>query len=459
MADNPPTHPAQPDTGAVLPGLRVFISYPRGGATHTWAEKVHADLERRGALVWRDEHGIAEGDENWYARIRDGLERADAVACIVGADSEGSRWQQREMLRADNLGLPVVVFRTAAVTLPFHVIEKQPVELRDASAPAPSFETLAQALALAAPRKTLRSSKTTPTEAHDTAQRQREKAYLADLLANDLSTHEVRDEPLAGLQRRSNSLARSHKDLPIKTDVLLRAFKQQDPSAPDPSPQKYTDVLKAYRELPRRGIRRLAVLGEPGAGKSFSLERIACDYARRALRDASAPFPLLVKLGLWTREADTLEAFIERQLGDLGHDFVALRGQGRAVLLLDGTNEIPPQQRQLKAEQLRHLAEDRRFAAVVLSCREHDFAADYALRFDTLTLQPLSPLQICGFLQRAYKLDHGEHAGPPLAEQRFWQIAAGRVAGLASRRRELRAVLDRRGGAERKPECLFQHLG
>ena len=43
-------------------------------------------------------------------------------------------------------------------------------------------------------------------------------------------------------------------------------------------------------------LRRLAVLGEPGAGKSFSLERIACEAARRALRDPAAPVPLLLRL-------------------------------------------------------------------------------------------------------------------------------------------------------------------
>ncbi len=206
---------------------------------------------------------------------------------------------------------------------------------------------------------------------------------------------------------------------------MLRALKLQDSAAPAPAAQECSDVLDVYRALPGRRIRRLAVLGEPGAGKSFSLERIACDYARRALHEPAAPIPLLVRLGLWTREGEALLAFIERQLGDLGRDVLALRDQSRAVLLLDGLNEIPPQQRRLKATQLRELAEEERFAAVVVSCRERDFEADYHLPFDTLTLQPLSPPQILRFLQRAYVLQLGREQGLAQAEQRFWQMAGG----------------------------------
>ena len=111
---------------------------------------------------------------------------------------------------------------------------------------------------------------------------------------------------------------------------------------------------------------------------------------------------LLVRFGLWTRDSDALPSFIERQLVKLGRDVVALRDQGRAVLLLDGLNEIPPHERRLKAKEVREMAEDERYAAVLVSCRERDFEADYDLPFDTLTLKPLSPPQIHRFLLVIY---------------------------------------------------------
>jgi hypothetical protein len=214
------------------------------------------------------------------------------------------------------------------------------------------------------------------------------------------------------------------KTVRMDTDAILRAFNMDATAAERPEEKSYPDVLEAYRNLQHRPVRRLAVLGEPGAGKSFSLERIAVEYARRALGDPRAPLPLLVPLGFWTREVETLEDFIERQLGGLGRYFRALRDQQRAVLLLDAMNEIPPGQRKLKASQIQRVAQDERFASVVVSCREKDFESGFRLPFDTLTLQPLKPSQILEFLCRALSSHYDRDAGEE-ADARFWQLAGG----------------------------------
>jgi hypothetical protein len=117
-------------TAPNLEGLRVFVSYPRGGLGHTWADAVQSHLESLGAEVWRDEDAIREGNENWYRRIEEGLAKSDVVICIVGLDTEQSDWQTREMLRAVELRKPVVPLRVAKVALPFCLQEKQPVEAR-----------------------------------------------------------------------------------------------------------------------------------------------------------------------------------------------------------------------------------------------------------------------------------------------------------------------------------------
>ncbi len=61
--------PSQPAMKLDSLRLRIFISYPRYGAAHTWAAAVEAHLLREGARPWRDETGVLEGDPNWYARI------------------------------------------------------------------------------------------------------------------------------------------------------------------------------------------------------------------------------------------------------------------------------------------------------------------------------------------------------------------------------------------------------
>ena len=86
--DKPPSKPDAASRSA------RFCELPAGGETHIWARKVHADLEARGATVWRDEHSIEEGDGDWVARIREGLEHAKVVVGLVGTDTDASVWQR-----------------------------------------------------------------------------------------------------------------------------------------------------------------------------------------------------------------------------------------------------------------------------------------------------------------------------------------------------------------------------
>lgn len=119
--------PSQP--AMKLDSLRIFISYPRGGAAHTWAEAVEAHLRREGARAWRDETGVREGDPNWYARIESELHAADLLVAIIGMDSEVCRWQTRELLAADQRGKTIVALRVDdRAPMPLVLCEKQPVE-------------------------------------------------------------------------------------------------------------------------------------------------------------------------------------------------------------------------------------------------------------------------------------------------------------------------------------------
>ncbi|NRF72222.1 SUMF1/EgtB/PvdO family nonheme iron enzyme [Aquincola sp. S2] len=408
---------------AALASLRIFVSYPRGGAAHTWADKLHAELRARGAIVWHDEYSIQPGASNWLASIEDGLRRAHVVVCVIGQESGGCRWQEREMLRADQLGLPLLACRVADVEMPLYAIERQPIELREPV----DWQSVVHALLAFK----LRPTSVEPTQSPpDPARRKRELAYLNAFVSGDLSAHEERYEPVAGEVRRGPTLERSHKGLRtgLRIDVtsVLEAFGYRDVPQVDDAPVRHADVLDAYRALSTRPIRRLVVLGEPGAGKSFSLQRIAVDHARLAIDDGAAPLPVLVQLGLWTRAAEPLGALIERQLGDaLGPDFETLLAEHRVVLMLDGLNEIPPGQRHDKAAELRLMAEDDRFAAVLVSCRERDFREEFNLPFDRVTLQPLRPAQVLRFLRRVYRLDRGDDEGEREAERRFWALAGG----------------------------------
>lgn len=254
-------------------------------------------------------------------------------------------------------------------------------------------------------------------------QRRAEIAWLHNLLHRKLTDRAALYVPLEGVEHSSPAAERVLKKVPIATESLFRAFGMAEAASRSLEVTAYADVLDAYRALGSRPVRRLAVLGEPGAGKSFSLERIALADADRAIHDELAPIPLLVPLGLWTREGESLEEFIARSLGGLGRHLPALIAQRRAVLLLDAINEIPPGQRRHKATQILALAHDQRLASVVVSCREKDFA-EFSLPFDTLTLQPLSPPRVRDFLRRYHEVQMGKGT-IDAADARFWQIAGG----------------------------------
>lgn len=406
-----------------LANLRIFISYPRGGAAHTWAEAVQTHLAREGARAWRDETGVAEGDPDWSDRIEGELLAADLVVAIVGTDSAVCRWQKRELLTADQRGKPVVALRIDdRAPMPFAISEKQPVEARPDRAT--TLAALTEAIARAAPAP-LPSSNPMDAEADaiPPEQRRAESAWLDDLVYRKLTDRAARYVPLEGVERNSSAPERALKQVRIPTESVFRAFGVAESAERSVATTPYSDVLDAYRALGGRRVRRLAVLGEPGAGKSFSLERIALAYPDRAIRDMHAPVPLLVALGLWTREGESLEDFIARNLGDLGRYLPALIAQGRAALLLDAINEIPPGQRRHKAAQILALAQDERLVSVVVSCREKDFA-EFSLPFDTLTLQPLNPPRVQDFLHRHFEALLGKRADDE-ADARFWQIAGG----------------------------------
>jgi predicted NACHT family NTPase len=202
---------------------------------------------------------------------------------------------------------------------------------------------------------------------------------------------------------------------------LRRPSATQQPMAS----RDFGDILTAFGQ-----VKRAALLGRPGAGKTTTLNKLAADLARRAKSDAAAPLPLLVSLGDWTGK-EPLPAFLADHLPEIGWALNALSHAKRMVLLLDGLNEIPTHQRQAKTQQVRALiGKLEKDTPVYVSCRADDYVGELDLDLDTLTLQPLSPPQIRAVLHHWLCLQFGD-GGPERAERLFWQLAGDpALAGL-----------------------------
>lgn len=126
-----------------------------------------------------------------------------------------------------------------------------------------------------------------------------------------------------------------------------------------------------------RKMKQVALLGEPGCGKTTTMWLLAVNLLEAARNDPKQPVPLLIRLGRWTEAKQPLPHFIASQLGGLGPYLETLLKDKRAALLLDGLNELPVSQRESKYSQveefIRHHKEQHKDLLAVVSCRELDY--------------------------------------------------------------------------------------
>jgi predicted NACHT family NTPase len=84
----------------------------------------------------------------------------------------------------------------------------------------------------------------------------------------------------------------------------------------------------------------IVILGEPGAGKTTTLQKIVSEQARVRLADTPGRVPLFVRPSQQDERApfDFLKAEWEQRTGS---DFADAVAAGRVLLLADGINELP----------------------------------------------------------------------------------------------------------------------
>ena len=140
------------------------------------------------------------------------------------------------------------------------------------------------------------------------------------------------------------------------------------------------------------------ILGDPGAGKTTTLQKIAYEHAVGYLTEKVGRVPLFMRLSQQgdRQPFDFLRAFWE---GRTGGDLADALAKGRVLLLLDGINEIP---REHRAERLKSW---RLFASefcetnqIVFSGREKDY--DGQLGLPRVSVEPMDDPRIHDYLGR-----------------------------------------------------------
>ena len=201
--------------------------------------------------------------------------------------------------------------------------------------------------------------------------RQAELAYLRALrLQDELQKPDLYIHMEGVLQHCQERIGRTAAHLFMRPEFShIRGRLEGHGEVDTPAEEEhFEDILDAFPH-----IRRSVLLGDPGAGKTTTLWKLARDALARAERDPAAPLPLLLRLGLWTDPELILSGFLRQETGALAGQIDSLLDEGRLLLLLDGLNEIPLEQQEVKVVAIRELLVGRSELPVILSCRGPDY--------------------------------------------------------------------------------------
>ena len=192
-------------------------------------------------------------------------------------------------------------------------------------------------------------------------------------------------------------------------DMSHDIFKTIDHTVDDS--QAKTVTVASFDEL-REGIRqygRVALIGDPGAGKTTTLERLAYELATTVAEDENAPLPLFVRLGGFNgATVSDFEGYLGEQFGEL----LTLRDYypARVFILLDGLNEMQPGGGAVVNNWLRAHPT----TPAIVSCRKLDYVG---LKLDLQRIDVL-PLDV-----RRIRLFIGNYLEDAERERLFWALS------------------------------------
>lgn len=331
----------------------VMISYARADA-RDFAGRLAAELRHKGVDVWLDTAEIA-GGANWLQALETALRACRVFIAVRSKAAKQSEWVINERLMALNrkprpLIVPVLL-NDCPDDLEFQSL--QPIDFRH------SFE-----MALPPLVECIRGDGTSPPTA---TRRLLELEYLGRMLL-EYAIWETQYTPLSGAGRRDKS---------IFEPEFRRGLMAALGAKPNIEHKRYTNIMEAVAEWGQ-----LAILGDPGAGKSTTLWRMVRDIAALAEADLKAgvaledghALPVLLPLGSLD-PTRSVEDGLQAQLGPLGAYYPQLWAEKRLTLLLDGLNELPAEQRDKQVAGVQALvkrATEQQMVAVV-TCRELDY--------------------------------------------------------------------------------------
>ncbi len=211
------------------------------------------------------------------------------------------------------------------------------------------------------------------------------------------------------------------------------------------------------------GPRAVLILGEPGAGKSTGLERLAWQMARQGMRLLGWGQPIPVLLRLENYQEGSLLQFAEQQMRHavggrsakvLSCGFETLLEAGRIVLLCDALDEALGARRDLALAEIGLFLDSQAYAAarLALTARIREEPGNRLRELPVYTIQDLNDEAVRAFV-RAYRRPQDEEAVIMQRLQNFRLLEPG---GLGRNPFWLKLVVESGAFQGRKGQILQQ---
>ncbi|MCD4687568.1 MAG: toll/interleukin-1 receptor domain-containing protein [Anaerolineae bacterium] len=306
----------------------VFISYARVDGRDL-AARLDEDLQRAGYTTWRDTRNI-DPYQDFSAEIEMAIQASRyVVTCITPSiEANPDSFVRREIIYAENRQKPVIplIFPDAGIPLLVGHLTWIPFRAADDSAVLDFDGGRERLLARieAAPDPETRRATGDPYADYLRALYDQIVYFLNQTVFSLITLRGESDPDAVDTSRR--------QVLP------LSFFAGAGIEPPDVARQQFEHFAHAYDHFNGRVL----LLGEPGAGKTTTLMAFARDAVAARQSDPSLPLPVLGQIATWDSHAQTplVHWLADAILALERDDLAALVKAGRALLLLDGLDEL-----------------------------------------------------------------------------------------------------------------------
>nr|WP_322661283.1 NACHT domain-containing protein [Dendronalium sp. ChiSLP03b]MDZ8206572.1 NACHT domain-containing protein [Dendronalium sp. ChiSLP03b] len=214
--------------------------------------------------------------------------------------------------------------------------------------------------------------------------------WVQDVLEKSLHTRVLIE---LGLEERLDAVKDSFKHFQAIPEVFKRSL------------LKTKNVVEVFYQMGEG--RTLLILGEPGAGKTITLLRLAKDLIARTEQDMSQPLPVVLNLSSWVLKQKPISIWLVEELSSkyqvskhLGGAWVA---DQQLLLLLDGLDEVKAERREACIQSLNQFMQDYGQTEIVVCSRRQDYEV-LSTRLQVqaaIYLQSLTPEQVSLYLEGA----------------------------------------------------------